>query len=425
LPTCWETDSTASLTGHRDRPSPPGEAAGPAAPTGDQRQARTQARGRARARAGAASDAELVTRAQAGDAEAYGELVRRHRAAALRVAAAILGTAQGAEAPDDVVQAASERAWRAIDRIEAARAFRPWFLTIVANGARNDRRARGRRARLAERVAGTTAVEAGATPEEAAVRRDEHGQVARAFGRLAEGDRVVLALRHVERMSEREMATALDCAPGTVKSRLARATVRLRVQLAAVVAVALALALAVGLLAPVREAVAGWLGIGSTRIDQAPPIPADPGRDRPRVGEGLVPATRAEVEEELGATPADLGLATSDLGSPEVTALVPDGGVVLAWPDGGTTLWVRRRGDDGPPFIKRPTGAEPLTVLDVPGLGDQALVVEGDHVLDTPRRSLAAGAAVLWVDRGWEYRLEGALATDRLVAIARSFGPPR
>src|SRR4029077_16688946 len=42
-----------------------------------------------------------VRRAQAGDAEAYGDLVGRHRSAALRVAAVVLGGADGA---DDVVQ---------------------------------------------------------------------------------------------------------------------------------------------------------------------------------------------------------------------------------------------------------------------------------------------------------------------------------
>ena len=361
-----------------------------------------------------------MARAQAGDDEAYGELVRRHRPVALRVAAAVLGTPQGADAPDDVVQAASERAWRAIDRIDAARAFRPWFLTIVANGARNDRRARGRRGRLAQRVAGTTAPQV-ATPEEAAVERDEHGQVARAFGRLAEGDQVVLALRHVERMSEREMATALDCAPGTVKSRLSRATVRLRLQLTAVVAVVAIVSLAVGLIAPVREAVAGWLGIGSTRVDQAP---ADDRRQRPEVGEGLEPATPAEVEDALGATPVSLGLDASDLGPPELLALAPEGGAILAWSQGAATLWVRPQAGDGVsvgPFVKRPTGPQRLVVRDVPGLGDQALVIEGDHALDTPGRSLAATTTVLWLDGGRELRLEADVSADRLVGIARSF----
>jgi RNA polymerase sigma factor (sigma-70 family) len=364
-----------------------------------------------------------VVRAQAGDADAYGELVRRHRPAALRVAAAVLGSRHGADAPDDVVQVASERAWRAIDRIDSARAFRPWFLTIVANGARNDRRADRRRVRLAQRVAATAAAPV-VTPEEAAVERAEHGQVARAFGRLAEGDQTVLALRHVERLSEREMAAALDCAPGTVKSRLSRATVRLRLQLATVIAVVVVVSLAVGLIAPVREAVADWLGIGSTRVDHEP---VEEGRKRPAVGEGLSPATAAEVDRELGATPTSLGLDTSDLGPAPLVALAPEGGVVLAWSEGATTLWVRPKAGDGQPaatFLKRPAGAPGLGVRDVSGLGDEALVIEGAHVLDTPGRSLAATTVVLWLDGGREFRLEASVPADRLVAIAQSFDLP-
>ena len=52
-----------------------------------------------------------------------------------------------------------------------------------------------------------------------------------ALNRLSPEDRLVLALRHFEQLSEREMADALEIAPGTVKSRLARAAARLRAEL--------------------------------------------------------------------------------------------------------------------------------------------------------------------------------------------------
>lgn len=371
-------------------------------------------------------DEELVARAQAGDVDAYGELVRRHRPAALRVAAAILRT-QGAGAGDgaeDVVQVASERAWRSIGRIEAARAFRPWFLTVVANSARNDRRARGRRRRLAERVASAEPAAAGGTPEEAAVVRDEHAQVAQAFDRLPEPDRAVLALRHVDQLSEREMAAALDCAPGTVKSRLSRATGRLRLQLSALVALAVVLALVAGLVAPVREAVADWLGIGSTQIDRRPADDGDAGagRERPRLGDGLEPATPAEVEAALGTTPAALGLGESQLAAPAVAAVPPEGGVVLAWQQGAATLWVRPR-TEGSLLTKRPVAEGGMEVEDLVGPGDEAVLVTGDHVLETPGRSLASSSVVLWLDGRWEFRLEADLPPSRLVAIARSFPP--
>ncbi len=54
-----------------------------------------------------------------------------------------------------------------------------------------------------------------------------------ALGRLREEDRLIIAYRYFFDLSEAEMATALDCARGTVKSRLSRALGRLRAVLRA------------------------------------------------------------------------------------------------------------------------------------------------------------------------------------------------
>ncbi len=130
-----------------------------------------------------------------------------------------------------MVQQATERAWTAIDTFDADRPFRPWFLRIVANGARNDRRARGRRAHLAVRAASADAVRRVVTPEEAAVTGSERQRVVDALNRLDADDRLVIALRWFEQLSEAEMADTLDVAAGTVKSRLSRAMGRLKTAL--------------------------------------------------------------------------------------------------------------------------------------------------------------------------------------------------
>ena len=59
----------------------------------------------------------------------------------------------------------------------------------------------------------------------------ERGRVIDAMNRLDRDDRLVIALRHFEQLSENEMADVLGCANGTVKSRLSRAMARLRAQL--------------------------------------------------------------------------------------------------------------------------------------------------------------------------------------------------
>ena len=163
---------------------------------------------------------QLIRRAQTGDSDAYGELARRHAPSALRVATVVLGTAEGA---DDVVQDATERAWRSIASFQPGLAFRPWLLRIVANTARNERRSKGRRAHLAVRATRASARDSVASPEDVVVSELERRRVVEALNCLGSEDRLVIALRYFEQLSEREMAEVLGCAPGTVKSRLARA----------------------------------------------------------------------------------------------------------------------------------------------------------------------------------------------------------
>jgi RNA polymerase sigma factor (sigma-70 family) len=153
--------------------------------------------------------------------------VRRHERVALRVATVVLGTHEGAH---DVAQDAVLRAYKGLPAFRGGSAFGPWFLRIVANCARNDRRSRGRRARLSLRAAALRPVSA-PSPEEHAVTSDDTARVVEAMNRLPDIDRLVLALRHIEGMSEAEMAEVLECAPGTVKSRVSRALDRLRNEL--------------------------------------------------------------------------------------------------------------------------------------------------------------------------------------------------
>ncbi|MGB5759318.1 MAG: sigma-70 family RNA polymerase sigma factor [Acidimicrobiales bacterium] len=166
----------------------------------------------------------LVQRACDGDATAFGELVAHHSTSALRVATVVLGTAEGAS---DAVQSATLRAWRARGEIDPGRGFRAWYLRIVANTARNDRRSRSRRAALAVKATAIPAVEV-ITPEAAAVTATDREIVLRALNRLSAEDRLVLALRFFEEMTQADIAQVLDCPIGTAKSRLSRAMARLR-----------------------------------------------------------------------------------------------------------------------------------------------------------------------------------------------------
>ena len=163
---------------------------------------------------------DLIAQARRGDAAAYATLVRRHQDVAFRTAMLITGHAQDAE---EAAQDGFVKAWRALHRFRPGEPLRPWLLAIVANEARNRRRAAGRREHLAVRAAaGTPPPAAG---EEPVLDRDG---LATAIGRLREEDRVVIGCRYLLDLSEAETAAALGVARGTVKSRLSRALGRLR-----------------------------------------------------------------------------------------------------------------------------------------------------------------------------------------------------
>jgi RNA polymerase sigma-70 factor, ECF subfamily len=171
-------------------------------------------------------DAELAERARGGDVAAYEELVRRYRQLAVRTAYVITGQSADAQ---DAAQEAFVKAYYAIGRFRTGAPFRPWLLRIVANEAINRRRSSRRKTALALRVAESRpSDDAAPSPEAAALAHELRGEVVTAMNRLREEDRLVIAYRYFFDLSESEMADALGCARGTVKSRLSRALKRLQ-----------------------------------------------------------------------------------------------------------------------------------------------------------------------------------------------------
>jgi RNA polymerase sigma factor (sigma-70 family) len=174
---------------------------------------------------GVPSDGELVNRVRRGDVAAFGELVRRHEASAVRMASMVCGSSNA----EDVVQDAFVRAFSALDRFDVTRPFRPWLTRIVVNVAKNSARGERRRVALALRV--PRELDSPDVAADSAIGDARRRALADALGRLPERDRLVLACRWFDDMSERDIATALGVRPGTVKSRLSRAMDRLRTEL--------------------------------------------------------------------------------------------------------------------------------------------------------------------------------------------------
>jgi RNA polymerase sigma factor (sigma-70 family) len=174
---------------------------------------------------------ELVERAKRGDLHAWETLVRRYQGIAFRTAYLLSGSASDAE---EAAQDGFVKAYRALGRFRRGAPLRPWLLRIVANEARNRRRAAGRRDALAVRAAAQDRPgDAVPSPEAALLSREEHERLLAAVERLSEDHRDAIACRFFLDLSEDETAAALNVRRGTVKSRLSRALERLREELEA------------------------------------------------------------------------------------------------------------------------------------------------------------------------------------------------
>ena len=171
-------------------------------------------------------DAELVERAMRGDLRAWETVVRRYQGIAFRTAYLLCGSAADAE---EAAQDGFVKAYRALGRFRRGSPLRPWLLRIVANEARNRRRAAGRREALAVRAAAQDRPgDAVPSPEAALLSAEQRSGLLEAVNRLSDEHRDAIACRYFLELSEEETAAALGVRRGTVKSRLARALARLR-----------------------------------------------------------------------------------------------------------------------------------------------------------------------------------------------------
>jgi RNA polymerase sigma-70 factor (ECF subfamily) len=177
-------------------------------------------------------EAELVSRARHGDADAYGALVALHQETTYRTAYLVLGDAAEAQ---DAAQEAFVRAYRALDRFREGEPFRPWLLRIAFNAARNRRRSAGRRRGLELRVGASLPPDAAAPSAETLVMAAERRRsLLEAVNGLSADDRLVIGARYFLDLAEAEIAALLGIPRGTVKSRLSRARARLATRLGSV-----------------------------------------------------------------------------------------------------------------------------------------------------------------------------------------------
>ena len=177
------------------------------------------------------SDAQLVARAVAGEQRAYELLVIKYQRRITRLAAHMV---RDSELAQDIAQETFIRAWRALHQFRGEAQFSTWLHRIAVNTAKRALMNRSRSPVLTE-----TALQAAreddetspieresiseTTPESELAAREIAAAVQDAVQALPEDLRCAITLREIEGLSYEDIAQAMNCPIGTVRSRIFRA----------------------------------------------------------------------------------------------------------------------------------------------------------------------------------------------------------
>jgi RNA polymerase sigma-70 factor (ECF subfamily) len=168
---------------------------------------------------------ELIRASQDGDLDSFNELVRRYQKLAYNVAFRMLGDTQAAE---DATQEAFFSAWRNIRRFRGG-SFKAWVLQITANASRDQlRRLKRRPVVPLESLPYDPPSVSTESPEDYAIRKEIGEHVQRGLTTLSHEQRMAVILCDIQGLSYEEVAEAMGCSLGTVKSRLSRGRTHLR-----------------------------------------------------------------------------------------------------------------------------------------------------------------------------------------------------
>jgi RNA polymerase sigma-70 factor, ECF subfamily len=173
------------------------------------------------------SELDLVRRCQAGDTEAFDELVTRYRT---RVFGMIYNMIHSEQDAWDLAQDSFVKAWKSIKRFRGQSSFYTWIYRIVMNVTIDWARKKQIKAGGAEfddaiqlreiDPASKAVPKADALPYETIERSEIRARIDRAIAQLSPEHRAVILMKEIEEMQYHEIAETLGCSIGTVMSRL-------------------------------------------------------------------------------------------------------------------------------------------------------------------------------------------------------------
>jgi RNA polymerase sigma-70 factor (ECF subfamily) len=172
-------------------------------------------------------DLELVRRVQSGDKKAFDVLVLKYEQ---KVISLVTRYVHDHHLAMDVAQEAFIKAYRGLKNFRGDSAFYTWMYRIAINTAKNHLVSQSRRlpandidAQEAEQYGGESALKEYASPERESLRDEIRMTIIRAIQKLPTDLRTAITLREIDGLSYGEIAVAMECPIGTVRSRIFRA----------------------------------------------------------------------------------------------------------------------------------------------------------------------------------------------------------
>jgi RNA polymerase sigma-70 factor, ECF subfamily len=173
-------------------------------------------------------DRALVLRAQSGERSAFNALVRKYRHRVMKLSMRYIRNRADAE---DAVQETFMKAYWGLQHFRGDSAFYSWLHRIAVNSAKTALSLRARHSSVfasanknADELNDTSAVlKEMDTPEELALTDEICGEVNAAIDALADEQRTAIVLREFEGLTYSQVASAMSCPVGTVRSRVFRA----------------------------------------------------------------------------------------------------------------------------------------------------------------------------------------------------------
>lgn len=173
------------------------------------------------------TDKQLVERVQHGDKRAFDLLVLKYQQRIINLVSRFVYSPSDAQ---DIAQEAFIKAYRALPNFRGESAFYTWMYRIAVNTAKNHLAVKSRRPLESaqdiddvEQIEGDHTLRDEETPEHLLLRDEIQGTILKSIEALPEDLKAAITLREVEGLSYEDIASAMDCPIGTVRSRIFRA----------------------------------------------------------------------------------------------------------------------------------------------------------------------------------------------------------